>query len=528
MIRFADRSIKIKLMLLFTATASIALVVACSAFWVYETIAYLGTLERESATIAQMLAENSTAAITFNDASAARENLAGLRAEPRIQQACLYDRTGQILATYTQGRDAGAFPKSTGLQSFHFTTTALFIHYPVNLKSDGVGELYMKIGLDEMYGRLGKFGGIGLLVLCLASLVAVVLSLRWQHLISDPIIHLTHVAGKVSAGANYSLRAAKTSNDEMGMLIEQFNSMMEQINRRDHELQEAQDKLEMRVQERTRDLQDEIAERKIIEQDLVNAKVTAEASNQAKSAFLANMSHELRTPLNAIIGYSEMLQEDAQSASQPELVSDLGRIQSAGRHLLALVSDILDLSKIEAGKFEINMEVVQISSIVESVTQTIVPLARKNGNRFTVENSAFAGSISADPTKLYQCLLNLLSNACKFTENGTISLVVEAQNREGRDWICWHVKDTGIGIPESGMGKLFQAFSQVDSSATRKHGGTGLGLAISQRLCRLMGGFITVNSEPGVGTTFTIHLPPAPTAPALQEGVEPGLSIVAG
>jgi signal transduction histidine kinase len=508
MIRFADRSIKVKLMLLFTATAGIALVVACATFWVYETIAYLGTLKRESATIAQMLAENSAAAITFNDASALRETLSGLRAEPRIQQACIYDRRGKILATYNQGSDSDQLPRPSGLQSFRFTTSDFFIHYPVILENDRVGELYIRVGLDELYGRLAKFGGIGLMVLCLATLVVVVISLRWQHLISDPIIHLTQIAGKVSSEGNYSIRAAKTSNDEVGMLIEQFNSMMEQINRRDHELQEAQDKLEMRVQDRTRALQDEIAERKIIEQDLLNAKATAEASNQAKSAFLANMSHELRTPLNAIIGYSEMLQEDAEAASQLGVVSDLGRIQSAGRHLLSLVSDILDLSKIEAGRLEVSMEAVQVSSIVDSVAQTIVPLARKNGNQFSVD-TRWNGVVCADPIKLYQCLLNLLSNACKFTEKGAISLTVEAQTSVERDWICWHVKDTGIGIPESGMGKLFQAFSQVDSSATRKHGGTGLGLAISQRLCRLMGGFITVKSTLGVGTTFSIHLPAA-------------------
>jgi signal transduction histidine kinase len=361
-----------------------------------------------------------------------------------------------------------------------------------------------------MYTRLARFGVIGLLVLGMASLVAVALSSRWQRLISDPIIHLTQVASQVSAHANYSIRAAKNSDDEMGTLIEQFNSMMEQVNRRDSALKDAQDELELRVEERTRDLQDEIAERKIVEQDLLNAKATAEASNHAKSAFLANMSHELRTPLNAIIGYSEMLEEDAEAISNHEAVSDLRRIQDAGRHLLAIVSDILDLSKIEAGKIEINMEVIQASSIIDGVAQTIEPLARKNGNSFSIDSASWDGMIYADPIKLYQCLLNLLSNACKFTENGSIVMAIEARRDAGREWICFHVKDSGIGIAEDGMRKLFQAFSQVDSSATRKHGGTGLGLAISQRLCRLMGGFITVDSHLGRGATFTIHMPALP------------------
>ena len=513
MFRFADKSIKIKLMLLFTATATTALAIACCAFWIFETVTYLATLKRESTTISQMLADGSAAAVTFNDASAARETLSGLRAEPRVEQACIYDRIGHILATYKRNTESNAFPPATGSESFHYTTANLFIHYPVMLGKDRVGELYIQIGLDDMYLRLARFGGIGMAVLCLASLIAVALSIRWQHIISGPIIHLTQVAGRVSVDANYSLRAAKTSNDELGVLIEQFNAMMEQINKRDGALQDAQDQLELRVEERTRDLQDEITERKIVEQALMNAKLTAEASNEAKSSFLANMSHELRTPLNAIIGYSEMLEEDAQAAAQPETASDLRRIQSAGRHLLALVSDILDLSKIEAGKIELSMELVSVSTIIERVVQTMAPLARKNRNQFSVGESNWDGDIYVDPTKFYQSLLNLLSNACKFTEDGEIHLSVNVCSEGGKDWICWHVRDTGIGIEPDDMTKLFQAFSQIDSSATRKHGGTGLGLAISQRLCRNMGGFITVTSAPGIGTTFTIHIPrPVQTA----------------
>jgi signal transduction histidine kinase len=223
-----------------------------------------------------------------------------------------------------------------------------------------------------------------------------------------------------------------------------------------------------------------------------------------------------------------MLEEDAQMISNNEAVSDLKRIQSAGRHLLSLVSDILDLSKIEAGKLEINLEMVEVSSIIDSVLQTIQPLARKNGNRFCVDRNCWVGVIQADPTKFYQSLLNLLSNACKFTENGTITLSVRAKREAGRDWICWHVQDTGIGIAEEGMKKLFQAFSQVDSSATRRHGGTGLGLAVSQRLCRLMGGFITVESTPGSGTTFTIHMPAVEPVPDSEAANELSISTAPG
>jgi signal transduction histidine kinase len=516
-----NKPIKLKLMLLFTATATSALLLACTAFWVYEAFAYIGTLKQESATIAQMLADSSAAAITFNDPSAAKETLSWLRADPRVEKACIYEKDGTVLASFAKSAGPDGCEPTSGISSFRLTAKHLFIHYPVLLHKENVGELSIRISLSEMYLRLARFGGIGLVVLLLASLLAVMLSLRWQHLISDPIIHLTRVAEEVSSNADYSIRAATTSDDEMGVLIGQFNAMMEQINRRDLALQEAQDKLEIRVKVRTQDLQDEIAERMLIESDLLNAKASAEASNHAKSAFLANMSHELRTPLNAIIGYSEMLEEDAEAASDHEAVSDLKRIQSAGRHLLSLVSDILDLSKIEAGKIEIHLETVDIRSIIDSVTQTMQPLARKGNNRFSVETVEWNGTILVDPTKFYQALLNLLSNACKFTENGRITLTVESTHNEKGEWICWHVSDTGIGISEVEMQKLFQPFSQVDSSATRKHGGTGLGLVISQRLCRLMGGVITVQSVPGCGTTFTIHMPALTASIRANEWIAP-------
>jgi signal transduction histidine kinase len=230
----------------------------------------------------------------------------------------------------------------------------------------------------------------------------------------------------------------------------------------------------------------------------------AEAS-QHKSQFLANMSHELRTPLNAIIGVSEMLREDAEALKQD--TEPLDRVLGAGRHLLALINDILDLSKIEAGRMELQLEPFALAPLIGEVIKTIEPLAAKNANQIALHCDHAIGTLHAGQMRLRQALLNLMSNANKFTDHGTISIDARQRQEEGRDSVTIAVADTGIGMTEEQMGKLFQEFSQADASTTRKYGGTGLGLAISRRFCQMMGGDITVESDPGRGSTFTIRLP---------------------
>jgi signal transduction histidine kinase/DNA-binding response OmpR family regulator len=250
-----------------------------------------------------------------------------------------------------------------------------------------------------------------------------------------------------------------------------------------------------------------------------------EQASQHKSQFLANMSHELRTPLNAIIGYSEILQEDAVDLGQDNLVADLKKIESAGRHLLGLINDILDLSKIEAGKMDIYLEDVEIVPLLEEVRSIIVPMAEKNANVLEYRLADNLGSMRTDRTKLKQSLLNLFSNGSKFTENGRLTLDVQRFETD-KPMVSFAVSDTGIGMTEEQLGRLFQAFNQADASTTKKYGGTGLGLAITRNFCQLLGGNVTVTSKPGEGSTFTIVLPDSPVAPAPAKATDaPPLSV---
>lgn len=350
-----------------------------------------------------------------------------------------------------------------------------------------------------MAWRLGGVGAAGLLFL----LGAVVLVARR---VARPIKELTGAAADLEAGRHDTdkLLPLLRRGDEVGDLGRAFTRMSDEIRQREASLAAWNADLEKTVAARTSELKQAFDEAE-------EARAQAQEANKTKSAFLANMSHELRTPMNAIIGYSEMLLEEAEDTGEKWMESDLQKILSSAKHLLQLINDILDLSKIEAGRMTVFLEPVNIAQTAKDVAATIEPLVAKNANAFELKCPPDAGSMRTDLTKLRQTLFNLLSNACKFTENGKVTLEIA---RRSDHMVSFAVTDTGIGMTPEQQGKLFGEFVQADASTTRKYGGTGLGLAISRKFCRLLGGDITVASEPGKGSVFTAILPVEAKEPA--------------
>lgn len=310
-------------------------------------------------------------------------------------------------------------------------------------------------------------------------------------------------------GEFYALTSLHPLYDQDNAITALLEVSMDITERRhmEEELRRLNEDLEERVTARTEELRCSMTQLERTTEEAKEAKAAAEAANKTKSRFLASMSHELRTPLNAILGYSEMLMEEAEDEGNDSAASDLRKIHSAGKHLLSLINDVLDLSKIEAGKMDIYIEAFDIKKMIIDVVSTIEPLVSKNSNAFEVTCPDDLGSMRSDLTKVRQGLFNLLSNACKFTKEGTVFLDVQRERRSDREFVIFQVRDTGIGITQEQMGRLFEAFTQADSSTSRQYGGTGLGLAITRQFSRMMGGDVTVESDYGKGSKFTIALP---------------------
>jgi len=496
-------SIKRKLTLLAMLTSSIAVVLSSASFLIYDLVTFRNLLSQDLMTEAEIVAYNSAAAMAFNDEASANVQLSALTAKSDLVAAVLYGADGRIFAKYYRsGAPTHDLPAPLEGTSYRFTGQYMEVFNDVSLRGERLGTLFLQSDMTRWNTRARQYASILAIFVLISGLIAWFVSSRLQGLVSGPILELEQTMRAVSVQKNYAVRAVKTSGDETGRLIDGFNTMLAEIQHRDKALQRANGDLKTRTQE----LEDEIVHRKGMQEELLKAKDAAEEASRAKSAFLANMSHELRTPLNAIIGYSEILEEETRDEGPPENVRDLRRIQAAGKHLLSLINDVLDLSKIEAGKMTLYPETFAVAPMVEEMITTLQPAAERNANRLVLRMPEDLGSMYADITKVRQILFNLISNACKFTEHGTVTLDVE--RREGiEDRLVFRVSDTGIGMTPHQQSNLFQYFTQADSSTARKYGGTGLGLAISQRFTHMMSGEIHVASVSGEGSVFTLELP---------------------
>lgn len=493
-----------KLLAAVMLTTLAALVVALG-FIVAEGLRnYHNQLVDDMATQSELLGHMTAPALAFDDPQLAHQNLGLLRLRTGVHAAAIYDNKGRLFATYTLDGKREQFPPSPGKDGVEIVGRNLIVYKSITDSGEVLGKVYLRADYEFVDRMLTQIG-IAVVVIAVAMLVAFVLSIRLRRAVADPIQSIASIAHEVVEQQDYSRRAQKISNDEIGELVDSFNNMLSVIERRTQELESSNEKithlntaLEARVRERTAQLEATNAE-------LVTAKLSAEQASHAKSTFLSNMSHELRTPLNAILGFTQLLQTQPENLTAEKLDTYTSHILKAGEHLLILINEILDLAKIESGAIGLSMESVSLSELLQGCELLVKPIAEKQhvSLDFPPESSL---CVHADRTRLKQVLLNLLSNAIKYNrEEGKVEVRV-SERTDGKIHIA--VRDSGIGLTADQIGQLFQPFNRLGQESGMREG-TGIGLVVTKRLTELMGGVIGVNSTHGVGSEFWIELPRA-------------------
>jgi signal transduction histidine kinase/CheY-like chemotaxis protein len=516
-------------MLAVVSTSTIAVIFAAMSFIALEYILFHKGIHEFSSTMAELVAMNCEAPLDFGDADAARSRLSSFKVAKDVLSACVIDQHDHLFARYHREdlnpNEPDLFSKALFKdhleESINCTDYTLRMHIfqPINIKNKQIGMLYVQVDMTDTIYLVMMCLAFAIGVIGIAFFLSIFLSRHYMEVISGPIVHLVDVARTVSQDKDYAIRATKCDDDELGKLIESFNSMLHEIHIRDQELESHKQDLEEKVANRTEELL-------ALNKDLERARKEADDANQAKSEFLANMSHEIRTPMNAILGFTELL---TRKISGDEQKRWLQSISSSGKTLLSLINDILDLSKIEAGRMMLDFRPVNPRSIFSDIINIFKTKCEKKQLTFETEvASDLNESLVLDETRLRQILFNIVGNAIKFTEKGYIRLSVRQQyskpDKSALDLI-FSVEDTGIGIPEDQQKIIFDAFRQQVGQSHAKYGGTGLGLAITRRLVEMMGGQIQLKSVSGKGSTFSILIKDVAVASVVPKMTRPVLEL---